>query len=87
MAQCSPQDLMNEASCFTCLSPGIWQVLELQLLCNIVNAGGGGGGGTGQVLIDATGAPPPDPTKAAVSYPSGGGGSLSQWDVATQAWV
>jgi hypothetical protein len=31
-------------------------------------------------------APPDDPTKAALNYPSGGG-SLTQWDVGSQAWV
>lgn len=47
---------------------------------------GGSGSGSGQVLQDATGAPPPDPTQPAISYDTGGG-PISQWDVASQAWV
>lgn len=49
-------------------------------------AGGGGGGGSGAVLQDATGGPPPDPTKPAISFPTGGGG-ISEWDVASQTWI
>lgn len=48
--------------------------------------GGGGGGGSGQVLIDATGAPPPNPAVPAISYPTGGGG-IATWDTATQQWI
>jgi len=85
MAQCNVNDLMRDASCFTCLSPGIWQVLELQLLCNILAAGGGGAGSI-QVYEGRDPALPDDPTKAALSYPTGGG-SLTQWDVPSQTWV
>ena len=48
-------------------------------------AGGGGGGGTIQVFQDATGAPPTDATKPALSFPTGGG-TISQWDVPSQTW-
>lgn len=51
-----------------------------------INQGGGGGGGTIQVYEDRDPAAPDDPTKAAVSYPSGGG-TLTQWDTVAQAWV
>lgn len=39
-----------------------------------------------EVFIDRAPLPPDDPTKPALSFPAGGG-SLQQWDVATQAWV
>jgi len=37
MAQCDPQELMEKAGCFACLSPGNKAALELQLLCEIAN--------------------------------------------------
>jgi hypothetical protein len=43
MAQCNVQSLLSNAGCFNCLSPGEWDVLELQLLCEILNVGGGSG--------------------------------------------
>jgi hypothetical protein len=43
MATCNVQSLLKNAACFGCLSPGEWDVLELQLLCEILSAGGGGG--------------------------------------------
>jgi len=46
MATCDPQALLDSAACFDCLSPGLKRVLELQLLCEILNSGGGGGTGT-----------------------------------------
>jgi hypothetical protein len=84
---CDIATLLNEASCFQCLPTGERQVAELALLCTIMtNGGGGGGGGTTQVYQDHTGSPPDDPTKAALSFPTGGG-PLSQWDVGSQTWV
>ncbi len=44
MALCDVQTLMNSAACFACLPPGTQQIIELQLLCEILNAGGGSGG-------------------------------------------
>jgi hypothetical protein len=44
------------------------------------------GSGVGQVYVDKAPAAPDDPTQAALSYPSGGGG-IQQWDVLTQSWV
>lgn len=38
MATCNVQTLIKNASCFACLSPGEWEVLELQLLCEILGA-------------------------------------------------
>jgi hypothetical protein len=52
----------------------------------INQGGGGGGGGTIQVYEGRDPAPPDDPTKAAVNFPTNGG-SLTQWSVALQAWV
>jgi len=56
------------------------------LLAAACAGGGGGGGGSGAVLQDATGSAPPDPTKPAISFPTGGGG-ISEWDVASQTWI
>jgi len=46
MATCNFQSLLANAACFNCLSPGQWEILELQLLCEILNAGGTGGSGS-----------------------------------------
>lgn len=48
--------------------------------------GGSGGTGTQMVFIARNPAAPDDPTKPALNYPSGGG-PMTQWDVASQAWV
>lgn len=45
MATCDPATLLASASCFSCLSKGQLELLRVQLLCEISNAGGGGGGG------------------------------------------
>lgn len=31
---CDVQTLLDESSCFSCISPGFWDLMELQLLCN-----------------------------------------------------
>ena len=36
MALCNVQTLLDDAACFACLSPGVQQILELQLLCEIL---------------------------------------------------
>jgi hypothetical protein len=84
MATCSASELLAAGTCFQCLTKKELQVVIAQLLCEIVE-GGGGGGGTPQVFANYP-APPTDPTKAALSYPSGGG-TLYQWDLVTLAWV
>lgn len=38
MAECNVQSLLNSSACFGCLSPGEWDILELQLLCEILNS-------------------------------------------------
>ncbi len=48
--------------------------------------GGGGGMITNQVFEDRAPAPPDDPTKAALSFPTGGGQML-QWPPSVGAWV
>lgn len=55
------------------------------------SSGGSGGGGTGglgtiQVYENRDPALPDDPTKAALNFPTNGG-PLTQWSVASQAWV
>jgi hypothetical protein len=52
----------------------------------IAQGGGSGPGGTIQVYEGRAPANPDDPTKAAVSFESGGG-TLLQWSVIAQAWV
>lgn len=81
---CDPQTLLSQANCLLCTIPdGMWEPIKVSLLCQIAT-GGGGGSGAIQVYEGRDPAPPDDPTKAAVSYPVGGG-ALTQWDGA--AWV
>lgn len=83
---CDAPTLMEQAKCLTGLSHDDRSLVELVLLCNIMNGTGGGAGVKQQILQDATGAPPPDPTKPAISFPTGGGG-ISEWDVLSQTWI
>lgn len=77
-----PAALANAARCYDCVGVTPGMIIELLVSLN----SGAGPGGTNQVLQDATGAPPPDPLRAAISFPTGGG-TISQWDVNSQAWV
>lgn len=83
MSSCSTSELLASGACFQCLTKKELQIVIAQLLCEISSSGGGGG--TPQVF-DTYPAVPDDPTKAALSYPSGGG-TLYQWDVGSQTWV
>lgn len=38
MATCSPQELIADAACFTCISPGMQQLVNTALLCRIATA-------------------------------------------------
>ena len=49
MATCNYQTLLNNAACFANLPPGMMEIIELQLLCEILNATTGGGGGSSNV--------------------------------------
>lgn len=44
MATCNVQTLLDNASCFACLPPGMWALLELQLLCEIAAVSSASGG-------------------------------------------
>ncbi len=55
MATCSTSDLLADAACFTCLSTGVLQVLELQLLCEISSTLTGGG--VGKEIFSGNGSP------------------------------
>jgi hypothetical protein len=44
---CDPQTLLSSASCFSCLSPGMLNLIQVQLLCEISSAIGGGSGTAG----------------------------------------
>lgn len=80
---CTPATLAAESECLRCsMTEKQLLAAAVYLICN----GGTGGGGTQQVLQAATGSPPPDPTKPAISFPTGGGG-ISEWDVASQTWI
>ena len=83
----TPQELMTEASCYACL-PGVSQgdAIELALLDQISQNISGGGGGTIQVYESRDPAPPDDPTKPAISFPTGGG-TITQWPANGPAWV
>lgn len=83
---CDAATLMAAAKCLTGLSYDDRSLVELILLCNIMNGTGGGAATKQQVLQDATAAPPPDPTKPAISFATGGGG-ISEWDVLSQTWI
>lgn len=48
--------------------------------------GGSGGSGTQQIFEGRDPAAPDDPTLPAISFPTGGG-TTTQWSVASQAWV
>ena len=50
------------------------------------SSSGGSGSGVEQVFEARDPAAPDDPTKAALSFPTGGG-SLSQWSPSLGAWV
>lgn len=58
----------------------LWKATE-----KILGALNDGAGGSG-VYVGRDPLPPDDPTKGAISYPAGGG-TLTQWDVASQTWV
>jgi len=53
MATCDTSTLLADAACFVCLPQGIQQILELQLLCELLQAAGGGGLGFQQVYQSA----------------------------------
>jgi len=55
-AQCDVQTLLDDAACFTCLSPGVLQILEVALLCQIFNSAGGGGL-SGKEIFSGNGSP------------------------------
>ncbi len=80
MATCNVDSLLSQANCFACQSPGLWPILELQLLCNILSAGGGGGGG--QQVFSGAGDPTAGGVVPAVSnalYIDTNTGTLYQW--------
>lgn len=84
---CAPATLMSGSKCILCLTEKQLLAAAVYLLCT---GGSGGGGsapaGAGFILQDATGGPPPDPTRPWLSFPTGGGG-ISEWDVASQTWI
>ena len=86
MASCDVEQLMEDGRCFCPVTMNPAEIVELQLLCEIKAASTGGGGGGAVQVYDTYPAAPDDTSKAALSYPSGGG-TLYQWDTISQAWV
>ena len=98
MAQCNVQTLLSNAAAFANLPPGMWDAIELQLLCEILNAGGGGGGGGGTPQILSTsnanpntsGITPAAPGQGAIWYQDPAVQPLLNvwlWSVQNQVWV
>lgn len=57
---CNASELLEEGKCYQCLNEKQMAIVELQLLCSILEAfgGGGGGGGGGLGLVyHGTGSP------------------------------
>ena len=79
-------ELLDYGKCYGCLGLTTAQTAELALLDLILANGGAGGGGTVQVYENRDPAPPDDPTKAALSFPTGGG-TITQWPPNGPAWV
>lgn len=76
------QTLTTNASCLQCIPVEMQMPVLIYLAQNIISAGS-----TVQVYQDyAPGTPPANPLLPAFSYPTGGG-TTSQWDVASQTWV
>ena len=88
MATCNVQTLLANAACFECLSPGMWEIIELQLLCEILAVGGGGGGGGGGVNNFAVAGPPTTqvPANNAGTYYDYTNKILYNWNPTTPGW-
>lgn len=85
MATCNVQSLLDDASCFECLPPGLWAVLELQLLCEILAAGGGSGTSGLVGIVDPEGSETAEPgatyfnTANATFWVKGSGSGNTGW--------
>ena len=83
----TPAEINAQAACFVCLGMSLAQAQILVLLNAVATAtSGGGDGGAQEIYQDRAPAAPDDPTKPALSYPTGGG-LMFQWDVASQTWI
>ena len=88
MATCDVDALLAEAkeSRICCLNMQQKQVLMIQLLCEIYNAGGGGGGGTGGVLCGLLDPPVADPGVNCAVYYHLSNGKMWQWNDPAGTW-
>lgn len=94
VADTSVQTLLSQANCFTCIPPGMWSLIELVLLTQIVNNGGGGGGGGGsaQLVLYTTTSPtvdgvvPANQNANAIAYRADGTQPIFVWDPVGHAW-
>lgn len=81
-AVCDPASLQSDAQCIVnCIPQGMMSAVKLSLLCQIAATGAGR-----QVYEGRDPLPPNNPNLPAINYPLGGG-TVTQWDVATQTWV
>jgi hypothetical protein len=83
-ADVSPQGLMNQASCYSCMTPGEWQLMSLSLLALLVNSGGTGGG---SCLLCGTVDPTTPPSCTCAIYYNRATGSFWDWDADNNVWV
>jgi len=87
MADTTPQTLRTQANCYICAGASQVEGMKLALLAQLLDLIQSVNVGNLQVLQDyAPGTPPPNPNLPALSYPTGGG-TMMQWDVATQVWL
>lgn len=77
MADCSPQSLLEDASCFACHTDGELMIIQTQLLCEILQAGGGGGN---SCLLCGVVDPVADPDCDCAIYYNTAVGSFWIWD-------
>ena len=73
---------MTNAACFACLTPGEWQIIELQMLCEILASLGGGSSGSVTFLYTGNGLPEvttPAPTQSVALYIDKDTGQLWHW--------
>jgi hypothetical protein len=84
VADLSPQALMNQVSCYACLSPGQWQLLSLAMLSLLVQAGGTGGG---SCLLCGTVNPTTAPSCTCAIYYNRATGGFWDWDSDLNQWV
>ena len=86
MPTCDIQDLLDRANCFSCLTRGQLDMIQLQLVCEIL-ANGGGGSGTGGVYCGLDGDKAATaPTQTCAIYYATDTKNLYYWDDVLAIW-